>query len=329
MRILIVGVLALRLTFQALPASAQTFQSTDQILNWAYGYRARPEPLRVPVAIQALRTNALLDDPERAGFFTGFLAGVLADQRLNADALVSRLFPMPPKQQAIIINAIAWSGRPDWERLMAKSENRMPERKLLIDEHLSGKRPPLLGLPLDSSDQLYTLWGYYVATGDYAPVRRIVSALEWAKGKDERSRFSLSGMLGFSSTELNVEQLGIGSAAKWTLVSYAERDRDLITLYRAELARQPEDVQKPLEEVIAASETFDGDRIRKEELGSIEQARVHNAMQGSQGSRAANAGSIGISTACVVAGVTGHPEIAVPCIVGGAVYSGVVKLWNR
>lgn len=326
MRILIAGLLALGLLAQ--PAAAQSFQTPEQILNWAYGYRARPEPARVPQAIQSLRALALLGDPERAGFFTGFLAGVLADRSVNADAIVARLFPMPPKEQAIIINAIAYSGRPDWEGLMARSAKRMPERTLLIEEHLGGKRQPLLRLPLDSSEQLYLLWGYYVATGDHAPVRRIIGALRWAKGKEGRG-FSLTGMLGLSSTKLDVPQLGIGSAAKWTLVSYAERERDLIALYRAELPQQPEEVQKPLEEVIAAAETFDGDRIRKEELGSIEEAKLYNHTQGSQGSRAANAGSIGISTACVVAGVTGHPEIAVPCIITGAVYTGVVKLWSR
>jgi hypothetical protein len=42
--------------------------------------------------------------------------------------------------------------------------------------------------------------------------------------------------------------------------------------------------------------------------------------------KGATAGSIAIATGCVAATALGQPEIAIPCVIGGALYTGAVKL---
>ena len=137
----------------------------------------------------------------------------------------------------------------------------MPLRRPLIDDFLQGKRPTLMELPLDDggSPGIYALWGYYVATGQHEPVVRIMQALQWSRNKDDSS-FSFKKIFsGWGHDPSAVEKITTGGTAKWTLASYAERDRELLNLYRAEASRQPEEIAKPLKDVIVAAEAFESE----------------------------------------------------------------------
>ena len=54
-----------------------------------------------------------------------------------------------------------------------------------------------------------------------------------------------------------VDKISTGATAKWTLASYAERNRDLLSLYRAEYEQQPKEIAQPLRDVIVAAEAFE------------------------------------------------------------------------
>lgn len=314
------------------PALAPEFSTSERLMQWTFTYLSHPEPQRVPAAVHAMYRLGLLRDEEKTGFFIGFIAGVLARNPDQAERLVAQMLPLPPKEQAVVVKAIAYSGLNDWPVLMRKFADDMPERQKLIEAYLSGAEPTLMTVPWDAGPPVvYTLWGYYVATGYYEPVKRIISTLAWSK-RDDGKDFSWRGVMaavGFGddgADQIALERLIVGSTAKWTLVSYAEHHRDLLALYRVEQLYRPEKVTVPLQEVLEAAEAFEAERVRKTELAAIEDAKRAIAARGSSGSRAAYAGSVGIATACVVAGATGHPEIAVPCVVTGAVYAGAMKL---
>lgn len=313
----------------------EQFSTPERLMQWTFTYRSHAQPLRVPKAVRAMLELGLLRDEEKTGFFVGFIAGVLNHNPQRASWLIAHMLPMPPKEQAVIVKAIAYSGLSDWPVLLQKFAPRLSERKRLIDDFLSGREPTLLESPWDPGPPIiYTLWGFFVATGDYEPVKRIISALPWS-GKPDVGAFTWKGFLASigwtddDSRQIVLERLIIGSTAKWTLVSYAEHHRDLLDLYRAELATRPEKVTRPLKEVIEAAERFEAERVRKEELALVEEMKMRLGGPGSQGSRAAYAGGVGIATACVVAGALGHEEIAVPCVVTGAIYTGLVKLMGR
>jgi hypothetical protein len=235
---------------------------------------------------------------------------------------------MPDKEQAVIIRAIAYSERPDWRELLEKNAARMPLRRPLIDDFLQGKRPTLMELPLEQggSSGIYALWGYYVATGQHEPVVRIMQALQWSRRKDDHS-FSFKKIFsGWGGDASAVEKITTGGTAKWTLASYAERDRELLDLYRAEAARQPEAIATPLKDVIAAAESFESETIRKDQFGAIDDAQKAQMTNEAGMTKGATAGSIAIATGCVAATALGQPEIAIPCVIGGALYTGAVKL---
>jgi hypothetical protein len=310
------------------PAPQSAFSSPDRLMDWVSNYRKHPDLWNVPAAVHAMLDYGLFGDEEKQWFCIGFIAGVLGTNPHDGPALVARMFPMPDKEQEVIIRAIVYSGRPDWRALLEKNSSRMPLRRPLIDDFLNDKRPALMDLPLEhgGAPGIYALWGYYVATGQHQPVMRIMQALKWSKN-DEDSNFSFRKIFtGWSTDPSAVEKISTGGTAKWTLASYAERDRDLIKLYRAEYERQPPEVAKPLKDVIEAAELFESEKIRKDQFGAIEDAQKRQLSAEAGMSKGMTAGSLAIATGCVAATALGQPQIAVPCVIGGALFSGAGKL---
>lgn len=313
---------------QALSEPESGFTSPDQLMDWISNYRDHKQPWRVPGAVHAMNDYGLFGDEEKAWFCIGFIAGVLGANPKDGPSMIPKMFPMPDKEQAVIIRAIAYSGRPDWRELLEKNASRMPLRRPLIDDFLNDKRPTLMTLPLDSggSPGIYALWGYYVATGQHEPVVRIMEALRWSKTKADGSFSFRKVFSGWGSDPSAVEKITTGGTAKWTLASYAERDRQLLALYRAESGRQPEEIAEPLKDVIKAAEDFESEKIRKDQFGAIEDAQRQKLTNEAGMTKGATAGSIAIATGCVAASALGQAYIALPCVIGGALYTGAVKL---
>ncbi len=313
---------------QAAPAQQSAFSTSEKLLDWVSNYRKHPNLWRVPSAVHAMREYGLFGDEEKEWFCIGFIAGILGNNPKDGPKLVSQMFPMPDKEQEVIIRAIAYSGRPDWRDLLEKFSAQMPLRRPLIDDFLNGKRPTLMDLPLDhgGAPGIYALWGYYIATGQYQPVMRIMDALRWSKNKED-SGFSFRKIFsGWGTDPSAVDKITTGGTAKWTLASYAERDRELIKLYRSEYERQPEEIAKPLKDVIEAAELFESEKIRKDQFGAIEDAQQRQLSSEAGMSKGMTAGSLAIATGCVAATALGQAQIAVPCVIGGALYSGAAKL---
>ncbi len=304
------------------------FATPDKLMDWVSNYRKHKAPGQVPKAVKAMYDFGFFGDEEKQWFCIGFIAGVLGTNPKDGPGMIPKMFPLPDKEQAVIIRAIAYSGRPDWRQLLEKNAKRMPLRRPLIDDFLNGKRPTLMELPLEDggSPGIYALWGYYVATGQHQPVTRIMDALKWSKSKKDSGFAWKKIFSGWGRGGSTLEKVTTGGTAKWTLASYAERDRELIKLYRAEAARQPKEVAEPLQEVISAAEDFEAERIRKDQYGAIEDAQRAQLSADAGMSKGATAGSLAIATGCVAATALGQAQIAIPCVIGGALYSGATKL---
>lgn len=287
---------------------ADEFTSADQILRWINGYRSQPNPEKVPAMLKAASALGLFRDLETAGVYVGFTAGIIEANPKRAEALIAKMFPMPPEDQVVLVRAIAYSSHPEWKDLLAKFSERMPARKVLIDRFIRGKQPTLREIPLDSGPApLDMLWGQYFATGSYEPVLRMVSILEWAKDGN------------------NVERLTVGSMTKLTLATNASRDKHLLDMLKASMGHENKETRAVLREVIDAAETFEFGRVRRDAMASIDQlktkgpASVRNTLWWGQ------AGQTALALGCIVAGALGHVEVGIPCIVGGAVSSAALK----
>lgn len=289
-------------------AEPKGFAKSEQVLAFINGYREDKQPKRVPGLVRAMVEHGLIKDPEQAGIYTGFIAGVLGENPKTADKLVTEMFPMPPVEQAVLIKAIAYSGLPDWKGLMGRFVERMPARKVLIERYLYRDAPTLATLPLEA-DGGYAIdvnWGYYFATGSAEPARRIISALAWSRDKND------------------IDKLTVGAMAKWTLAANASRDKELLDISKAALNSEPEEVRAPLAEVIEAAEMFETGRIKKEALKAIEELKIKGPQAGRDFVWWGQAGQTVLAAGCVAAGALGQVQVGIPCVVGGALSSAAL-----
>ena len=291
---------------------ASPFANSEQLLEWINRYRLEGDDKvsQVPAAVRAMSQFGLFKENDTAGLYVGFIAGVLGDNQIIAEELITQMFPLSPAEQVVVVKAIAYSGLPDWKELLGKFVERMPARKVLIEKYLFGKAPSLNEVPLDSGPSaLDTLWGIYFATGQYQPILRIMSALPWTAEK----------------TDLN--KLTVGNMAKWMLAANAANEKDVLDLCRLEVQHQPKEVAAPLREVIAAAESYEVPKIRKQALDAIDDLKRRGpAAQASMWGTTAQVAPVAIAVACVAASALGHVEFGIPCVVGGAVSQGAAKL---
>ncbi len=333
-------VLTLVLMIQAMPASATQmdtggFASADAVMRWINGYRLKPEPGRLPSAVQAMSRFGAFKDTESSGVYVGFTAGVLGANPARAETLVGRMLSIPETDQWAIVRAIAYSGLPDWKDIMRKFAERMPMRKVMIEKYLSGDLPTLDAVPFEkrnptlwdkitgkpdkpneaafdrNPELLDTLWGLYFATGNERPVKRIIAMLPWSKERDSTDR------------------LTVGSMAKFTLASNAARDARLLAILKRALPKESRETAIVLKEVIEAAETMDAARLRKEALATIEDLKRKGPGTKRDVSFWGQVGQGALALGCIAAAVTGHIELGIPCVVGGAASSAALQFWNN
>lgn len=286
------------------------FQSAEQIGRWINVYRTKPQPQALPQFFHALTKLNLLNDAESAGLYLGFTGGVLAANPQIAPALVSKMFPLEPEYQASLIKAVAYSGLPGWQDLLRSNAERMPGRVVLIDRFVTGRMPALEGLKLDEGPvPLDVMWGNYFATGSLEPILRIVSVLNWSRDAND------------------VEKLTIGSMAKWTLATNASNDIELRRMLKAALVSQPAADQRVLTEVIAAAETGETAKIRRDALLAIEKLKMKGPEKTRTTAWWGQAGQMALSFGCIAASALGATAaIGIPCVIGGAASTAALKL---
>jgi hypothetical protein len=315
----------------AAAGSGPAFGSTDAILKWINAYRHQPEPEALPTVVRALSGMQAFKDAESSGPYIGFIAGVLGSNPARAEILIEKMLPIDPADHWVLVRAIAYSGLSDWKETLATFVDRMPTRRFMIDKYLDGKlptleeidfQPPKPGMfdkiktslnidkdkpkavALEPTPELIdVLWGYYLATGSYAPVQSMVKLLPLSNDHD------------------SVDNLTTGSAAKFTLASNAVRDSDLLAMLQWSVKSQPKEVSVVLSDVIETAETVDTVHMRQESLAAIEELKE----KGPDSKRALSGwGQVGqgaLSMGCVVAAATGQIELGIPCVIGGAAYT--------
>lgn len=321
------------------PAAAKPadFDSSDQVLTWINGYRHKPDPDRLPIAIQALSRFGAFRDAESCGVYVGFMAGVLGANPDIAGDLIARSFPISPEDHWVMVRAIAHSGLPHWKHLIGENAYRMPTRKAMIAKFVDGSLPtlsdtvaqqplsanekikriftgkkpggPAVDWALEASPEvLDMLWGKFFATGDYGPVVRIVGFLPFANDRDA------------------VDKLTLGVMAKYTLASNASRNPDLLVMLKRAGRQQPPETVKILGQITDAADTMQLTKIRKEALLAIEDLKRKGPGYKRDIATWGQVGEGAIALGCIGAAVSGVAAVVgIPCVIGGAVTSAALK----
>lgn len=284
------------------------FTKPDHVLKFINDYRDEKQPERVTEAVRAMVKLGMLRDPEKAGIYVGFLAGVIGENQTTAQQLIASMFPLPPREQVVLIKAIAFSGLPEWKDILSHFAERMPARKVLIKKYLYGGGKTLNDLsPAEGPFVLDALWGNYFATGAWAPAQRIIAALVLFQDKND------------------VEQRTIGAMVKWTLATNASRDKSLLDLAKSEMNHQPAQIRRDLREVIEAAELYEMEHLRKDAMAAVDELKIKGPQRVRDWKTWGNAGTTALALGCVAAAVLGQAQLGIPCVVGGALSTAAVK----
>jgi len=247
--------------------------------------------------------------------------------------------PVREEDQWAIVRGIAYSGLPNWKALLRQFANRLDKRELMIADYLNGRMPTLGSLVIKpspstwdtvqekfkinwpgekkpqklnvlepSQEVLDTLWGYYLASGSYAPVLRIVALLPWSKDRD------------------NVDRLTIGSMAKYTLATNASRDPALLEKLKTirNAKSQTKETKALLDQVIQAAQVADAGKLRKDALAAIEQLKIKGPNYKREVGAWAMLGQGALAVGCVTAAALGQWEFGLPCVIGGGATSAAM-----
>jgi hypothetical protein len=346
MRLVLAGLIALFVLCDVAAAKIRPadLRSNDAVLRWINSYRQHPDANSVPEMMRTLSRNGAFNDTERAGVYVGFFAGVLASNGDKAPRLIEEALEMREADRWTVVRAIAYSGLPDWKFYLYHYAPQIPGRRVMIERYIGEMSPRLDQLAtgpgltqmekarkemhLDSlfgkpatkttalepnADVLDTLWGYYFATGSYGPVMRIIALMEWADDRDD------------------VERLMLGATAKYTLATNALRDENLLAMIKntARAKGQPKKTVAALNEVAEASENVDTGKIRKEVLAAANELRTKGPASKRQTQWLTFLGQTAIAGGCLAAAMTGHVELGLPCVIGGAASSAVLNAANN
>jgi hypothetical protein len=345
MRCLIAGLAALLFVapVHAAPLRASDLASTAAMLNWLDGYHTRPTPKDVPAAMRALSRLGAFAQPERAGVYVGFLAGVLAANPDRTEWLVSQTLKMDSQDRWVVVRAVAYSGLPRWKPMLRRIEPSAQRYDVLSEKYLAGKmatlaqfdippsettlervrrhlhldavfgKPPRRLILQPSPEVLDILWGYYFATGSYGPIMHIIAMLPLSLDHDDADRLTVGGM------------------ARYSLASNAMRDPLLLAMLKSsrKARGQPKATVRLLADVIDAAETVDTARIRREALAAIAELRSKGPAYKRNVSWWGFIGQSAIAGGCIAAAAAGQVELGIPCVVGGATASAALNFWNN
>jgi hypothetical protein len=345
MRRLLAGLIALIALAPAQAAHLQSADlvSTNAVLHWINVYRHHPDPRAVPQVLRAASRLGAFENPERAGVYVGFLAGVLSENAGAAEEIAARALAVQERDRWLVMRAIAYSGLPDWQALLRRFASRVPRYRAMSEKYIDGGMPTLADFKVPPSpsfwqrtsrrlhlDKLFgatqskpaltpnpevldVLWGYYFATGGYGPILHIVDMLPLAQDHDD------------------AERLTVGSMAKFSLASNAMHDPDLLAMLKtARKARgEPKAVVAQLDDVIDAAESVDVARIRKQALAAIEEVKTKGPAYKHTASLWGYIGQSAIAGGCIAAAALGQVEFGIPCVVGGAASSAALNFWNN
>jgi hypothetical protein len=321
--------------FSAAPAPLPRLKLTNanQSLGWIKAYREHPSPDEVPDLMKQLAGLGAFQEPDAAGLYVGFMAGVIGANAKTAPKLAAQIAAgLPAADQWSIIKAIAYSRLGGWRDVLRSTEPKLPTRQTMVDAYLTGKLPGFdhYRIPMEPSAaakawaaitfakpdptiylepspaMLDTLWGYYFATGSTAPLTDIADLTLWSKDQND------------------VAHLTIGSSAKYSLAANASRDQALLGAVKQVRNGETKQVQPILDEAIFAAETSETDKLHDDAAAAIEALKSKGPQSLRKIAWWGNAGEGAISLGCVVAAATGQEYLGVPCVIGGAVASGVL-----
>ncbi len=212
------------------------FKSPAECGPWIDSYYQHPEPARVVAAVKCLSDGGVFDNGVSIPPLAGFLSGVFRANPGMVNSWVDQLGALEEKHLRVVFMGIWYANLPDSKRMAMAFLERHPALRTEVDSLLKGAPTVPENLPLEQGAWvLDTLWGKFLATGDAAPVERIIGALAYLDAERDKDR------------------LVIGATARWSLFANAKKHARVLEICQKAVGRQTAAVDDKLKEVINAA----------------------------------------------------------------------------
>ena len=187
---------------------------TASAADWLSHYYENPAPERFVTEVIALSNAGMLSDPNSAAPASVFLGKVMAANPGQVDAWLSQLEDLKPADRQTLLSAATLSGTKEAQAYLGRQSDAGKYQNVAVDVRT---------LKPDNPKVLDMLWADFFATGDAAPIRRVIVALEYSKYAGAMDRYAAS-----KKTEKDREEAILESvfrAAMYSLESNAVQHR--------------------------------------------------------------------------------------------------------
>lgn len=219
-------------------ARINSFDSEEQFSEWVTYYYLAPQPERVSSAIRYYAGSALYEKQNTRILMAPFFASLLQqDAGLLRQAYDDVGQDGSEDAQIFFLNVLWLVDTEESRALLAKARTDWTAEPLQrVLARMEGHRPDhLLEDPVDSPADLDRLWVMFMATGDAAPVRKIISVLHLLE-------------------EGHGEEIIVGGAARWSLTSNARQHKRVYEICQQELRGTEGTTKSLLEQVLAEAD---------------------------------------------------------------------------
>lgn len=219
----------IRLLAFVLLATVHTAHAED----WISHYYEHPTPDRFVTEVQTLSKAGNLSNPNSAALISVFLGRIMAANPTQVDGWLAQLGDLKGGDRQTLLFAASLSGTKEAQAYLGRQPDAARYRGKPLDlRNLEPKNPTILDM----------LWADFFATGEAAPIRRIVVALNYEKYSGALDRYAKSEKTEKDRNDAILE--AVFKAAMWSLESNARQHprvgEILEQIYFSERLSQPE-----------------------------------------------------------------------------------------
>jgi hypothetical protein len=187
---------------------------------WLETYYINPRSEELTANIRALSREGFFEKEGNIALGIGFLATIFAENPRRAEGWLRELSNLPAAHQRLVAAALWQAGHPLGSELLGN----VSKKSLVQDEVLRLASIPaqlVVDTPVRSRSSLNLQWGAFLASGDERHIVRVLDAI----GTGERA---------------------LDNIAQMNLARHAANHPRVLEICRAQLSRQPQEVQSVL-----------------------------------------------------------------------------------
>lgn len=213
--------------------SQAAFKSMEALSQWTTFYYQNPKPTELPDFIEYLSKSGMLDNQNALSPIFGFLAGTFKNNPEQITPTLNKITAINTSHTGVVVLGIWYANLPDSKKIVYGILESNQNIKKDFEFLYTGNPMAIEKIPLEQGPWvLDSLWGNFMATGNKAPVQRLISALPWVDIKDDIGRKM------------------VGGAAQWSLTSNAIQHPLVLTICEQSVTEVSFEVAEKLRQVI-------------------------------------------------------------------------------